>query len=458
MISVLGGRSKNYNLNLYIFLIIVTYPFVDVFFFNFAGLNLRLYNIFTMAMVIGLFFIGINKRKIIKPTHIYSSLLFIISLSISVLVSEYQIFTIRYIILEFLGILLFWCITIYTSTSDRFFKTIRLSLWVANIVAVAIIVDMLFKISGLTGFFTSHHTHMLSTVGRATGLFAEPDRAGQYHLVFALWTLAFIIAPSSLKIYNKFITKRLIKFTFWINFFILFVSMVRAAWFGLAIGLFVCAFIYKKNNVIKIFHGILKWLFIVLIILLLSIAFITPWKDFAYQRLYQTIDEFAFSKDQIYSPTTSTIAYALFTFKRGLESPFIGHGWGTFPNYAWGYRYYNTRSIPAKPLEKGDYYEISWNRFAQIFYGAGFLGLLAYILWQFSIFRFIFNSKAPVIYRAAFLSVAIGMMWGFDQFRGITAYPPLYLFLGLACASDRIFSNYNKSYSFPHNKDLTNIS
>jgi len=231
-----------------ILLLIISYPFTDIWDLNYAGVYIRLSNLFTVVLVISLFFSFIEKREILRPTNILVSWLFLGSLALSLLVSEYLMWSVRYVILELLGILLLWCITIYTTTSDKFFSVLRVSLWVANLLAVAEIIELILKIVGLPGFFPVHHDFMLS-VGRISGLFREPDRAGQYHLVFALWTLAFILAPSSLKTYSGLVGDRLIKFTFWLNLSILLLGGFRAALTGIVIGIGLCLFLYRMYGI-----------------------------------------------------------------------------------------------------------------------------------------------------------------------------------------------------------------
>jgi len=181
-----------------------------------------------------------------------------------------------------------------------------------------------------------------------------------------------------------------------------------------------------------------------LVILLASSLFLIPqFREFFERRFNQTLEELVFEEGE--GETLIGVFFIFHPFIRGLESPIIGHGWGTWPNYGWKSGL-STRSVPGPTYVEGATYEVSGNRFGQIFYGAGIIGLLAYLIWQFSLFRLILRSQIPLPYRVAFLSLAAGMMWGHDMFRAVTAYPPLYWFLGLACAMGRVFP-YNEKMS-----------
>jgi hypothetical protein len=417
----------------------VTFVFMDVAYFSVAGLNLKLYNVLGICLMASLLYRYFIKENLPQLDHVKTSLLFLSGLFISIFLSEYPDYSLRMVALEALAIILVWAVSLATVTQAQLSQAIRVWLWVSNAMAALEILDILLAVAGFPRLFPVHH-ELFTLLGRPTGWFVEPNRASQYHMLVALWTLPLFMAGRKLPQEHQLASNNLIVISFLLNIIMVILGVGRSSWLGIVLGVVVAFLAYYRHNLVKITRAML--VSAVALALLLVFSLNVTFRTFLAERLQQTFGEMVVAETgQDISLTESSIALMSFAFIKGLDKPWLGHGLGTFPNYFLGTQLYTTATIPGASYERSTEYEVTWNRYAQIFFGAGLLGLLTYLIWQYDICTKLMRSDAPFPYRVAFLSAIIGMFWGHDQFRAVVGYAPIYWLIGLALAMERLWSN-----------------
>ena len=433
----------------YVVVLGLTFVFMDVAYFSVAGLHLKLYNILSICLMASLVYRYFSQGNLPRPSNVKTSLLFLGALSFSIFLSEYPTYSLRMVSLEALAIILVWAVSLATVTQAQLSRAIRVWLWVSNAVAALEIMDLFLGVAGLPRLFPVQHT-FFTILGRPTGWFEEPNRASQYHMLVALWTLPLIMAGRKLPQEHQLVSNRLIRISFLLNILVVFLGVGRASWVGMIFALAVAFLVFYRHKLVNIKRTLAVSAVALAILLVLSLN--VTFRNFLVERLQQTVMEMAIADTgQDPSLGSSTIALLSFAFIKGMDTPWLGHGLGTFPNYFLGERFYTTKTIPGLTYERGAEYEVSWNRYAQIFFGAGLLGLLTYLIWQYDICAQIMRSGAPLPYRVAFLAAIIGMLWGHDQFRAVIGYAPIYWLMGLALAMARLWAD--PEISFPPEMD-----
>ncbi len=422
----------------YVVLLGLTFVFMDAVYPSALGLNLKLYNILTICLVFSLLYRYFIKENLPRLSHVKTSVLFLGGISISIFLSEYPTYSLRIVSLEVLAILLFWAVSLATVTQAQLSRAIRVWLWVSNAVAALEILDMMLGVVGLPRLFPVQQA-FLTILGRPTGWFEEPNRASQYHMLVALWTLPLFMAGRKLPLEHQLASKKLIQVSFLLNIIVVLLGVGRSSWLGMILGGAVAFLAFYRQNLIKIARVLAISAFALMILLVFSLN--VTFRTFLAERLQQTFREMVVAETgQDISLTESSIALTGFAFIKGLDKPWLGHGLGTFPNYFLGTQLYTTETIPGESYERATEYEVTWNRFAQIFFGAGLLGLLTYLIWQYDVYAKLMRSDAPFAYRVAFLAAFIGMLLGHDQFRAVIGYAPLYWLMGLALAMERLWA------------------
>jgi hypothetical protein len=421
----------------YVVLLGLTFVFMDAVYFSAIGLNLKLYNILTICLAFSLLYRYFIKENLPQLSHVKTSVLFLGGIAISILVSEYPTFSVRMVALEVLAIVLFWAVSLATVSHEELSRAIRVWLWISNGVAVLEILDMMLGVAGLPRLFPVQHT-FFTLLGRPVGWFEEPNRASQYHMLVALWTLPLFMAGRNLPEEHPLASRKLIRISFLLNIIVVLLGVGRSSWLGMILGGAVAFLALYRHQYIKVTRALAFSLVTLAILLVLS--FSMTFRAFLEERLAQTFKEMVVAESgQDPSLTRSSIALAMFAFVRGLDKPWLGHGMGTYPNYFLGRQLFTTETIPFGTYERISEYETTWNRYAMIFFGAGLLGLLTYLIWQYDICAKLMRSDAPLPYRVAFLAAIIGMLWGNDQFRAVIDYAPLYWLMGLAVAMERLW-------------------
>jgi hypothetical protein len=422
----------------YVVLLGFTFVLMDAVYPSALGLNLKLYNILTICLVFSLLYRYFLKENLPRLSHVKTSVLFLGGIAISILFSEYPTYSLRIVSLEILAIILFWAVSLATVTHEQISRAIRVWLWVSNAVAALEILDMMIGVAGLPRLFPVRQAYM-TLLGRPTGWFEEPNRASQYHMLVALWTMPLFMAGHHLPQEHQLASKNLISTSFLLNLIVVLLGVGRASWLGMILGAAVTSVVFYRQNLIKITRTLAIPIFVLAILLVLNLN--VTFHTFLEDRLEDTLKEVVVAETELdVIPRASTdIGLMSLAFIKGLDTPWLGHGLGTFPNYHRGRKLYTTETIPGTSYERATEYDVTWNRYVQIFFGAGLLGLLTYLIWQYDICATLMRSGAPVPYRVAFLTAIIGMLWGHDQFRAVIGYAPVYWLMGLALAMERLW-------------------
>jgi hypothetical protein len=422
----------------YVMALGVSFVFMDMAYLSVAGLNLKLYNILTVCLTASLVYRYFSdNHRLPQLHHVKTSVLFLASISLSILVSEFPTFSLRIVSLEVLAIVLFWGVSVALETREQLSLAIRLWLWVSNAMALLEILDIILGVAGLPRLFQVKHADMFS-LGRPTGWFAEPDRAAQYHMLVALWTLPIFMVGRDLPAKDRLTSPTLIRISFLLNIIIVILGVGRSAWLGFMLGAGATFVAFYRKQLIKMTKVAAVSIMVLALVSILSLDF--AFRHFLHERLEQTFREMVvaeFAQDPALEK--SSIALMTFAFLRGLDKPWIGHGLGTYPNYYLTRYLFNTATIPLTSYERSTQYETTWNRYAQLFFGAGLLGLITYLIWQFDIINALLKSNVPFPYRIAFLAAIVGMFWGHDQFRAVIGYAPIYWLIGLSVAMQRLY-------------------